>query len=191
MVVAPAAPKLSLQCEAIAADTTTIRSPRLGPQPLRHRIRPAQRHHLQRLPGSGRTHRPDRHQPTPSSATPGSPLLKEQIDPTAIDVLIVSHTEPDHSGLIGDLIDLNPEIEIVGSKGGAAVPQGPGAPTVQIPCGEVRRGVGSRHQSRERHPAPLRIPQCSKPALAGHDLFLRSRHGDPLHLRCLRPALLL
>ena len=26
MVVAPAAPKLSLQCEAIAADTTTIRS---------------------------------------------------------------------------------------------------------------------------------------------------------------------
>ena len=35
------------------------------------------------------------------------PLLKEQIDPTAIDVLIVSHTEPDHSGLIGDLIDLN------------------------------------------------------------------------------------
>lgn len=31
-------------------------------------------------------------------------------------MLIVSHTEPDHSGLIGDLIDLNPEIEIVGSK---------------------------------------------------------------------------
>jgi len=28
----------------------------------------------------------------------------------------VSHTEPDHSGLIGDLIDRNPEIEIVGSK---------------------------------------------------------------------------
>ena len=42
--------------------------------------------------------------------------MKEQIEPTAIDVLIVSHTEPDHSGLIGDLIDLNPDIEIVGSK---------------------------------------------------------------------------
>jgi len=28
----------------------------------------------------------------------------------------VSHTEPDHSGLIGHLIDRNPEIEIVGSK---------------------------------------------------------------------------
>ncbi len=44
------------------------------------------------------------------------PLLEEQIDPGSIDFLIVSHTEPDHSGLIGDLIDRNPEIEIVASK---------------------------------------------------------------------------
>ncbi len=42
-------------------------------------------------------------------------LIKEQ-DPKAIDFLIVSHTEPDHSGLISDLLDLNPEIEIVASK---------------------------------------------------------------------------
>ena len=32
------------------------------------------------------------------------PLLQEQIDPKAIDHLIVSHTEPDHSGLIGHLL---------------------------------------------------------------------------------------
>jgi flavorubredoxin/flavin reductase (DIM6/NTAB) family NADH-FMN oxidoreductase RutF len=44
------------------------------------------------------------------------PLLQEQIDPKAIDYLIVSHTEPDHSGLIGHLIEHNPEIEIVASK---------------------------------------------------------------------------
>ena len=44
------------------------------------------------------------------------PLLQGEIDPKAIDHLIVSHTEPDHSGLIGHLIDLNPELEIVGSK---------------------------------------------------------------------------
>ena len=44
------------------------------------------------------------------------PLLRQEIDPKAIDVLIVSHTEPDHSGLVGDLIEANPEIEIVGSK---------------------------------------------------------------------------
>ena len=44
------------------------------------------------------------------------PALQEMVDPRAIDVLIVSHTEPDHSGLIGDLLELNPEIEVVGSK---------------------------------------------------------------------------
>ncbi|MFN4867290.1 MAG: diflavin flavoprotein, partial [Cyanobium sp.] len=44
------------------------------------------------------------------------PLLQGQIDPGTIDYLIVSHTEPDHSGLIGHLLDLNPEIEIVASK---------------------------------------------------------------------------
>jgi hypothetical protein len=44
------------------------------------------------------------------------PLLQGQIDPRAIDHLIVSHTEPDHSGLIGHLIDLNPDLEIVASK---------------------------------------------------------------------------
>jgi flavorubredoxin/flavin reductase (DIM6/NTAB) family NADH-FMN oxidoreductase RutF len=44
------------------------------------------------------------------------PLLQSQIDPKAIDVLIVSHTEPDHSGLIGHLLELNPDLEIVASK---------------------------------------------------------------------------
>lgn len=44
------------------------------------------------------------------------PLLEEQIDPKQIDYLVVSHTEPDHSGLIGDLLDRNPDIEIVASK---------------------------------------------------------------------------
>ena len=42
--------------------------------------------------------------------------LKKQIDPSRIDYLIVSHTEPDHSGLIGEIIDCNPGIEIIGSK---------------------------------------------------------------------------
>ena len=43
-------------------------------------------------------------------------FLQEQIDPKSIDYLIVSHTEPDHSGLISMLLELNPEIEIVASK---------------------------------------------------------------------------
>jgi flavorubredoxin/flavin reductase (DIM6/NTAB) family NADH-FMN oxidoreductase RutF len=44
------------------------------------------------------------------------PALQEMVDPRAIDVLIVSHTEPDHSGLIGDLLELSPDLEVVGSK---------------------------------------------------------------------------
>ena len=42
-------------------------------------------------------------------------LIKE-INPQEIDYLITSHTEPDHSGLIGNLLELNQEITVVGSK---------------------------------------------------------------------------
>jgi flavorubredoxin/flavin reductase (DIM6/NTAB) family NADH-FMN oxidoreductase RutF len=42
--------------------------------------------------------------------------LKGLINPKSIDYLILSHTEPDHSGLTRDLLELNPEITVVGSK---------------------------------------------------------------------------
>jgi len=108
-------PRLSLQCEAIAADTTTIRS--LDWDRSRFDIEFGLR--------NGTTYnsflvRGERTALIDTShlkfENTWLPLLQEQIDPKAIDVLIVSHTEPDHSGLIGHLIDLNPEIEIVGSK---------------------------------------------------------------------------
>jgi flavorubredoxin/flavin reductase (DIM6/NTAB) family NADH-FMN oxidoreductase RutF len=38
------------------------------------------------------------------------------IDPKTIDYLIVSHTEPDHSGLIRDMLQLAPQMTVVGSK---------------------------------------------------------------------------
>ncbi len=38
------------------------------------------------------------------------------IKPTEIDYLIISHTEPDHSGLVKDLLKMAPEITVVGSK---------------------------------------------------------------------------
>jgi flavorubredoxin/flavin reductase (DIM6/NTAB) family NADH-FMN oxidoreductase RutF len=44
------------------------------------------------------------------------PELQRLIDPKAIDYLIVSHTEPDHSGLIKDLLALNPEIIVYAAK---------------------------------------------------------------------------
>ena len=115
MVVAPTASKLSLQCEAIGTDTTTLRS--LDWNRSRFDIEFGLR--------NGTTYnsflvRGERTALIDTSHAKFRdtwiPLLKEQIDPCDIDVLIVSHTEPDHSGLIGDLIDINSEIEIVGSK---------------------------------------------------------------------------
>ena len=38
------------------------------------------------------------------------------IDPTQLNYLIVSHTEPDHSGLVKDILALAPHVTVVGSK---------------------------------------------------------------------------
>ncbi|MGK7934057.1 MAG: diflavin flavoprotein [Microcystaceae cyanobacterium] len=42
--------------------------------------------------------------------------LKGLIDPKTIDYLIISHTEPDHSGLTKDILELAPHITVVGAK---------------------------------------------------------------------------
>lgn len=42
--------------------------------------------------------------------------LKGQIDPATIDYIVVSHTEPDHSGLIKDVLALAPNAVVVGAK---------------------------------------------------------------------------
>ncbi|MGN1013583.1 MAG: FprA family A-type flavoprotein [Clostridia bacterium] len=42
--------------------------------------------------------------------------IKKYADIKDIDYLIVNHTEPDHSGSIGKLLELNPNIEICGTK---------------------------------------------------------------------------
>jgi flavorubredoxin/flavin reductase (DIM6/NTAB) family NADH-FMN oxidoreductase RutF len=42
--------------------------------------------------------------------------LASIVDPSQIDYLIVSHTEPDHSGLVGDLLERAPQITVVGAK---------------------------------------------------------------------------
>lgn len=42
--------------------------------------------------------------------------LKGLIDPKTIDYLIISHTEPDHSGLVKDVLQLAPQAVVVGAK---------------------------------------------------------------------------
>ena len=108
-------PRLSLQCDAIGPDTTAIRS--LDWDRSRFDIEFGLRNgttYNSFLVRGERTALID----TSHLKFEGTwlPLLEEQIDPQAIDYLIVSHTEPDHSGLIGHLIERNPEITIVASK---------------------------------------------------------------------------
>ena len=38
------------------------------------------------------------------------------VDPASIDYIVCSHTEPDHSGLIGDILSLAPNAVVIGSK---------------------------------------------------------------------------
>eukprot|EP00899_Mesostigma_viride_P006094 jgi/Mesvir1/15486/Mv20021-RA.2 len=42
--------------------------------------------------------------------------LKGEVDLKDINYIIVSHTEPDHSGLIGDIVAANPDVVVAGSK---------------------------------------------------------------------------
>ncbi|AFZ54034.1 diflavin flavoprotein [Cyanobacterium aponinum] len=42
--------------------------------------------------------------------------LNQVINPQDLDYLIISHTEPDHSGLVKDLLEIGPHITVVASK---------------------------------------------------------------------------
>lgn len=108
-------PRLSLQCETIAADTTAIRSLDWDRSrfDIEFGLRNGTTYNAFLVRGAKTALVDTSHL---KFADTWLPLLEEQIDPAAIDYLIVSHTEPDHSGLIGHLIDRNPEILIVASK---------------------------------------------------------------------------
>ena len=42
--------------------------------------------------------------------------LTGEIDPKTIDYIVISHTEPDHSGLVLDVLELAPQATVVGAK---------------------------------------------------------------------------
>ncbi|MCP9775439.1 diflavin flavoprotein [Cyanobium sp. WAJ14-Wanaka] len=115
VVASPSTTRLSVQAEAIGPDTTTLRS--LDWDRSRFDIEFGLR--------NGTTYNAFLVRGAKTALIDSShlkfeqlwlPLLEGQIDPQKIDFLIVSHTEPDHSGLIGHLLERNPAIEIVGSK---------------------------------------------------------------------------
>ncbi len=105
---------LSLQCETIGTDTTTIRSLDWDRSrfDIEFGLRNGTTYNSFLLKGEKTALIDTSHTKFKDTWLA---LLKKNIDPKKIDYLIISHTEPDHSGLVGDLLDLNPEIEIVGS----------------------------------------------------------------------------
>ena len=110
-----AAPRLSLQCEQIATDTTTIRCLDWDRSrfDIEFGLRNGTTYNSFIVKGERVALIDTSHLKFEEAWLE---LLKQQIDPKGIDYLIVNHTEPDHSGLIGHIIDLNPEIEILASK---------------------------------------------------------------------------
>ncbi len=116
VVAAPPTPKrLSLQVEAIAPDTTTIRSLDWD----------RDRFDIEFGLQNGTTYnsyliRGDKVALVDTShgkfRQTYLELLQSQIDPTTIDYLIISHTEPDHSGLVADVLALAPQATVVGAK---------------------------------------------------------------------------
>ncbi len=113
---APAAKRrLTLQTLAIAADTTTIRSLDWD----------RDRFDIEFALDNGTTYnsfliRGEKIALVDTSHEKFRQLYLNQltalIDPREIDYLIISHTEPDHSGLVKDVLQLNPDITIVGAK---------------------------------------------------------------------------
>ncbi len=108
-------PRLSLQLAEIAADTTTLRSLDWDRSrfDIEFGLRNGTTYNAFLVRGERTALVDSSHAKFRSSWIP---QLQELIDPRQIDQLIVSHTEPDHSGLVADLLELNPELEIIASK---------------------------------------------------------------------------
>ncbi len=111
----PEISRLSVQCEAIATDTCTIRSLDWDRSrfDIEFGLRNGTTYNSFLIQGAKKALIDTSHIKFQKS---WFDVLKHQINPTKIDYLIVSHTEPDHSGLISDLLNLNPKIKIIASK---------------------------------------------------------------------------
>jgi flavorubredoxin/flavin reductase (DIM6/NTAB) family NADH-FMN oxidoreductase RutF len=112
---APTQPRLTIQVEPIAENTTTIRSLDWD----------RDRFDIEFGLQNGTTYnsyliRGDKIALVDTSHAKFRQLyldtLRGQIDPTTIDYIIISHTEPDHSGLVSDVLALAPQATIVGAK---------------------------------------------------------------------------
>lgn len=115
VVVTPAQKRLTIQVEAVADDTTTIRSLDWD----------RDRFDIEFGLQNGTTYnsfiiRGEKVALVDTSHAKFRELylktLTGEIDPKTIDYLVISHTEPDHSGLVRDVLELAPQAVVVGAK---------------------------------------------------------------------------
>ena len=115
VVAAPAQKRLTIQVEGVADDTTTIRSLDWD----------RDRFDIEFGLQNGTTYnsfivRGEKVALVDTSHAKFCELylktLTGEIDPKTIDYLVISHTEPDHSGLVRDVLELAPQAVVVGAK---------------------------------------------------------------------------
>jgi flavorubredoxin/flavin reductase (DIM6/NTAB) family NADH-FMN oxidoreductase RutF len=115
VLAAPAQKRLTIQVEAVADDTTTIRSLDWD----------RDRFDIEFGLQNGTTYnsfiiRGEKVALVDTSHAKFRDLymktLTGEIDPKTIDYLVISHTEPDHSGLVRDVLELAPQAVVVGAK---------------------------------------------------------------------------
>ena len=115
VVAAPAQKRLTIQVEGVADDTTTIRSLDWD----------RDRFDIEFGLQNGTTYnsfivRGEKVALVDTSHAKFQELylqtLTGEIDPKTIDYLVISHTEPDHSGLVRDVLELAPQAVVVGAK---------------------------------------------------------------------------
>lgn len=115
VVAAPAQKRLTIQVEGVADDTTTIRSLDWD----------RDRFDIEFGLQNGTTYnsfiiRGEKVALVDTSHAKFRDLylktLTGEIDPKTIDYLVISHTEPDHSGLVRDVLELAPQAVVVGAK---------------------------------------------------------------------------
>ena len=110
--------------------------------------------------------------------------LTGEIDPKEIDYLIISHTEPDHSGLVKDVLALAPQAIVVGAKVAIQFLEN----LVHQPFERLVVKNGDKLDLGNDHI----IEFVSAPNLHWRRYYfqLRQQNSSAVHLRCFRDALL-
>ena len=98
--------------------------------------------------------------------------LKEVIDVTKIDYLVVSHTEPDHAGSVEKLLDYSPQMKILAT--GCAI----GFLKEIVNRDFVSIAVRDEEKMKSREPDSS-LYGGPEPALAGYDVYVYRRGTDP------------